>query len=110
MLYTSLIATFTFMTSLIENVKNLDPDTSLNWQDKLKQEIDYLINNDFSKLVQILYSIDVSEAKLKTVLNTDKNTDAAYIILQQIIDRLAEKKRQKALFPKLPPPDEDEKW
>lgn len=98
------------MTPYLENISNLDLDTTKNWQAGLKQEIDDLINHDFSKLVQILYNIDVSEVKLKAALSSNKTTDAADIILNLIIKRLEEKKRQKALFPKLPPPDEDDKW
>ncbi|MDA3616224.1 hypothetical protein [Polluticaenibacter yanchengensis] len=98
------------MTPYLENISNLDLDTTKNWQAGLKQEIDDLINHDFGKLVQILYNIDVSEVKLKAALSSNKTTDAADIILNLIIKRLEEKKRQKALFPKLPPPDEDDKW
>lgn len=37
--------------------------------------INELIKNDFSKLVQLLYRIDVSEAKLKYILQTHTNED-----------------------------------
>ena len=38
------------------------------------------INHDFNKLVQLLYRIDVSEQKLKTILQSHPNEDAAKLI------------------------------
>jgi hypothetical protein len=37
-------------------------------KEKLIAYLNEFINNDFSKVVQLLYRIDVSEAKLKKVL------------------------------------------
>ena len=61
--------------------------------------IDYLnefINHDFSKVVQLLYRIDVSEAKLKKVLHENPNEDAAYLIADLIIERIAIAKKARA--------------
>ena len=55
--------------------------------------INELIKNDFSRLVQILYRIDVSEAKLKNILNANPNEDAGKLIAQVIIERLAATKK-----------------
>lgn len=55
--------------------------------------INELIKNDFSQLVQLLYRIDVSEAKLKNVLHTHPNEDAAKIISSLIVERLAATKK-----------------
>lgn len=63
--------------------------------------IDYLnefINNDFSKVVQLLYRIDVSEAKLKKVLHENPNVDAAHLIADLIIERIALAKKARASF------------
>ncbi len=63
--------------------------------------IDYLnefINHDFSKVVQLLYRIDVSEAKLKKVLNERPNEDAAGLIADLIIERIAIAKKARASF------------
>ena len=63
--------------------------------------IDYLnefINNDFSKVVQLLYRIDVSEAKLKKVLHEHPNEDAAGLIADLIIERIAIAKKARASF------------
>lgn len=64
----------------------------------LEQTINELIKNDFSRLVQILYRIDVSEAKLKYILNTHPNEDAGKLIAAVIIERLAATKKARESF------------
>ncbi len=56
------------------------------------------INHDFNKLVQLLYRIDVSEQKLKTILQSHPNEDAAKLIAAVIIERLAATKAARASF------------
>jgi hypothetical protein len=58
--------------------------------------INELIKNDFSRLVQILYRIDVSEEKLKYILQLNPNEDAAKLIAAVIIERLAATKAARA--------------
>ena len=65
--------------------------------------IDYLnefINHDFSKVVQLLYRIYVSEAKLKKVLHKNPNEDAAGLIADLIIERITIAKKARASFSK----------
>ena len=65
--------------------------------------IDYLnefINHDFSKVVQLLYRIDVSEAKLKKVLHDNPYEDAAGLIADLIIERIAIAQKARASFSK----------
>ena len=71
--------------------------------------IQYLIENDFDKLVQILYRVDVDEENLKRMLRED-TTDAPMLIADLIIHRQLEKLHTKRSFP--PPTDipENEKW
>ncbi len=60
--------------------------------------INELIKNDFSKLVQLLYRIDVSEAKLKYILQTHTNEDAGKLIAAVVIERLAATKKAREIF------------
>lgn len=64
----------------------------------LELVINELIKNDFSRLVQILYRIDVSEAKLKNILNSNPNEDAGKLIAQVILERLAATKKARESF------------
>ena len=47
----------------------------------------YLIENDFSKLVQILYKADVDQYKLKELLETAEGLNAAEVIANAYIAR-----------------------
>jgi hypothetical protein len=66
----------------------------------LIEKINELINNDFQKLVSILYRMDVSEIKLKQLLNENPGTNAALIIVDLMIERQAEKIRSRQKFNK----------
>lgn len=61
----------------------------------LADRINYLIINDFSKLVQMLYRIDVSEQKIKTLLKENPGSDAGRIIAALIIERQMQKIRSR---------------
>lgn len=64
----------------------------------LANAINELIKNDFSKLVQLLYRIDVSEAKLKYILQAHPNEDAGKLIAAVVIERLAATKKAREMF------------
>jgi len=69
-------------------------------KEKLVAYLNEFINHDFSKVVQLLYRIDVSEAKLKKVLYENPNEDAAHLIADLIIERIAIAKKARASFSK----------
>ena len=72
--------------------------------------IHFLLVHDFSRLIQILYRIDVNEIKLKQLLREQPQTDAAVLIADLLIERHLEKMKARAASP--PPGDisEEEKW
>ena len=77
----------------------------------LAEKINELINNDFQKLVSILYRMDISEIKLKQLLNENPGTNAAQIISDLMIERQAEKIRSRQRFSKRDENiSDDEKW
>jgi hypothetical protein len=77
----------------------------------LVEKINDLINNDFQKLVLILYRMDVSEIKLKQLLNENAGTNAALIIADLMVERQAEKIRSRQQFSKRDENiSDDEKW
>ncbi|HEY5968339.1 MAG TPA: hypothetical protein VIU35_10185 [Chitinophagaceae bacterium] len=85
-------------------------DHSLTKQ-ALVEKINDLINTDFQKLVSILYRMDVSETKLKQLLNENPGTNAALIITDLLIERQAEKIRSRQKFNKRDENiSDDEKW
>jgi hypothetical protein len=64
----------------------------------LETIINELIKEDFSKLVQLLYRIDVSEAKLKNILEANPNENAGKLIAEVVIERLAVTKKARESF------------
>lgn len=79
-------------------------------KNELIDAINWLIINDFEKLVFILYRIDVSEAKIKSLLNKDNNHFAAPVIADAIIERLEEKKASREKYKQDPPASDEERW
>jgi hypothetical protein len=57
----------------------------------LAARINTLIVDDFNRLVQLLYRIDVDEEKLKKLLRENSTTDAGLLIAGLIIRRQWEK-------------------
>lgn len=77
----------------------------------LAEKINDLINNDFQKLVSILYRMDVSETKLKQLLNDNPGTNAALIITDLMIERQKQKLISRQQFRKKDENiSDDEKW
>lgn len=74
------------------------------------QKINDLIQNDFQRLVSILYTIDVSEKKLKQLLKENTSTDAAVIITELMIERQLQKIRSRQEYKKDENISDEEEW
>jgi hypothetical protein len=74
--------------------------------------INSLINTDFNKLVSLLYRIDVNEVKLRQLLDNNRESDAAAIITDLIIERQLQKIRSREHFRRTGENsiNDDEKW
>ena len=80
-------------------------------KEKLKEYCNHLIKTNFEKMVGILYRIDVSEVKLKQVLNQNPGEDAGEIIAQLIIERQLQKIQTRKNFKQENNNNsEEEKW
>ena len=66
--------------------------------EKLILFINHLIQNDFQRLVFLLYKIDVDEAKLKRILKENAGKDTAEIIADLMIERELQKIETRKLF------------
>ncbi len=80
-------------------------------QKRLGIFVNELIQTDFQKLIMLLYRIDVSELKLKQLLQLQPQENAGDIIAALVIERQLQKiktrqqfRQQNDLF------DEEEKW
>jgi hypothetical protein len=80
-------------------------------QRQLAEHINHLIKNNFEQLVNLLYRIDVSEAKIKSLLQHNPGQDSAAIIASLIIERQLEKIKTRRQYSQWKSDfDEEEKW
>jgi hypothetical protein len=79
--------------------------------EELVAYINQLIAKDFSKLVYLLYAVDVSEKKLKQILAEHPNEDAGKLIAVLMLERQDQKRKSREQF-KQPEQDipEEDKW
>jgi len=86
----------------IEALLNLNHQLTALQKSELNEQLIFYINHlllhDFNKLVQILYRVDVNEKKLKELLQQNKNTDAALLIADLLIQRQEEKIKTREAF------------
>ena len=80
---------------------DLPEKTSIDDLEKrIAEHINHLIQHNFQQLVVILYRVDVSEEKLKTLLHENTDTDAASIIAGLIIERELQKIKSRREYKK----------
>jgi hypothetical protein len=67
-------------------------------REQLAAHINYLINQDFEKLVFYLYRIDVDETKMRRLLEQREGKNAAGLIADLIIERQLQKMESRKKF------------
>jgi N-acetylglucosamine kinase-like BadF-type ATPase len=67
-------------------------------QEKLSAHINRLIQHNFEQLVNLLYRIDVSEPKIKSLLQMQPGINAGDIIANLIIERQLQKIKSRQQF------------
>ena len=74
--------------------------------------INSLLTGNFDKLISILYRMDVSEIKLRQLLNDHPGEDAGRLIAELMVERQAQKIKSRQEFKKTNTDniDENEKW
>jgi hypothetical protein len=78
---------------------------------RLSVYINQLIQTDFEKLVSLLYRIDISEPKLKHLLQQNPGEDAGKVIAELIIERQLQKIKSRSQFKQRDDNiNDDEKW
>ena len=91
----------------LETAENISLD---ELKKKLATHINNLINHDFEKLISLLYRVDVSERKLKTLLRENKNEDAGTLIAELIIERQLQKIKTRKEFSQNNKQSDAERW
>ena len=72
--------------------------------------VNELIQHNFSELIRVLYRVDISENKLKFLLQEKVGEDAAFIIADLIIERQLQKIKTRQQFQQPPPENEEDRW
>jgi len=103
-----------FSTDIVSNLTKVHDEKiiqSPEWYHELRQAINDLISKDFGQLIQVLYQTDVSEQKLKRLLDQNPATDAATIICDLLLERQLQKiKTRKNFESNQPETPGDERW
>ncbi len=76
----------------------------------LAGKINELLTTDFQKLISILYRVDVSEDKLKKLLQQNPTADAGLIIADLMIERQLQKSKSKKETKTNNDIPDDERW
>lgn len=79
-------------------------------REQLADYINEMILHDFTGLLNLLYRLDVSEMKIRNILDEMQQVDAGKIIADVIIERQLQKLRTKEQFRQDHDIPEDEKW
>ena len=96
---------------IIDVTSSIQPASLDKIRLKLISLINELINKDFDALVQLLYRIDVSEKKIRAVLDQNMETDSAGILADLIIERQLQKIESRKHFSNRSGTESDEeKW
>jgi hypothetical protein len=91
-------------------VAEQDADEKQKLFEVLVVYLNRLLENDFSRLLQILYRVDVDEAKLRRMLHNNTGHDAASIIARLLVEREEQKALSRKTHSANNAADDDEKW
>ncbi len=98
-------------TEIATLLQSVNSTNRYEMQQQLQDLINDLILHNFDKLVQLLYTVDVDEKRLKSLLQQRPDEDAANIIAELLISRQLQKielRRQQSN--KSTTDDSEEKW
>ena len=77
---------------------------------QLADYVNEMILHDFTGLLNLLYRLDVSETRVRTILDEMQQEDAGKIIAAVIIERQLQKIKTKQQYKQEGEIPEDEKW
>lgn len=99
---------------LVEPTNELDTLNNLETlKEWLIENISWLIDNDFERLLTILYRIDVSELRLKRLIEQNEGENAAEVIAELMLERETQKAESRIKYSALRNNfnvDESETW
>ena len=89
---------------------SIPESSTTEFEAQLAVRINQLVNDDFNKLISILYRLDIDEQALRKLLQNNAN-DAGTIIADMVIQRQLEKNKSRREFRQRDENiDEADKW
>jgi hypothetical protein len=83
-------------------------------KEECKQQMAVYLNNlllhDFSRLVQLLYRVDVDEKRVKAVLQQHPHEDAGLLLTELLMERQKAKSHKKETFSSSRNESNEERW
>jgi len=89
---------------------HLPSEKKIQLKRQLAAYLNELLLHDFASLIQLLYRVDVSEAKLKAVLKENPTQDAGDLMADLVIQRQQEKQAMRDRFHFPTDASEEERW
>ena len=89
---------------------SLSPSPEKDLHHQLSEAINRLINDDFPQLINILYRLDISEIKVKSILKLSPEKNAGELIADLIIERQRQKLDTLRQFRSNDDIADEEKW
>lgn len=89
---------------------NMEQLQQKNIFEDLSAYINHLIINHFDELISLLYRLDISEKKLKELLQKNATENSAPLIATLIIERQKQKIKSREMFKNSYDISEEEKW
>lgn len=87
----------------LQHIEKLD-------KENLSKAINFLIENDFNALINLLYKIDVDEKQMKLHLQNNMESTAGDVIADLIIRRQQQKQNTRKQFNQQTNIPDEEKW
>jgi len=102
------------MNELMQIKEQLEKEAGIalpeDWEQAFIAYINHLVDTDFEKLIYLLYRIDVSESKIKNLLESKANINAGELIAHAIIERQMEKIDTRRKYKQEQDINEEDKW
>ncbi|HEY1021462.1 MAG TPA: hypothetical protein VGE06_04085 [Flavisolibacter sp.] len=95
---------------LLEWQETLPVEQKESIRSRVSKALNQLLLHDFGALVQVLYRVDVPEAKVKTVLQQHPDTDAGDLLADLLLQRMEDKRKTFTSVPPPPAAPDEEKW
>jgi len=64
----------------------------------LQKEIQYLLDNNFEKLLNIMYRIDIGEDRFREALSNQRSKDISYELAELVVERELQKVRSRKKY------------